>query len=85
MTNKSSASAESKTGTKPSLGETGDAAEILQVSAGYVRYMADVGKLPTFAVTPKGRRIFDLEVVRLIALAERGSITPSETEALLGN
>ena len=85
MTNISSASADNKTTSEFDLGQSGDAAEILAVSAGYVRYMADVGKLPTFAITPKGRRIFDLEVVRLIALAERGEITPSEEEALLGN
>ncbi len=64
MTNKSSASADSKTAYKPSLGETGDAAKLLGKSAGYVRYLADVGRLPTFAVTPNGRRIFDLERIR---------------------
>ena len=52
------------------LGETGDAAKIMGVSTTYIRYLSDVGTLPTFAITPSGRRIYELDKVEQLR-AER--------------
>lgn len=63
---------------KPSLLlEPGDVAELLGVSAQRVRQLADEGKLPPAAVTPRGLRLFDRAAVERLA-ADRGRAPTGE-------
>jgi DNA-binding transcriptional MerR regulator len=58
--------------------ETGSVSRVLDVSAEWVRYLADSGQLPPCALTERGRRLFrpaDVEKLRRLreqSKAERG-------------
>lgn len=52
--------------------ESSDAAKLLDVTPGYVRMLARLGKLEPRYVTPRGGRLYDVaDVLRLAAERER--------------